>query len=264
MIGMTPYLPEELELAAANVDDPERATHLSSTLRLKTEERQELLELVNVEERLHAVSRILNRELEMSELGSRDPVAGRQRDRQGPARVLPPPAAEGDPGGARRGRRAPGRSRRAARAIEAKNLPRRALRPRSASSRGSRSCHGGGRVRRHPHVSRLDPLLPWSADRGRPRSRARAGDPRRRTIFDLEKVKERIRRVPGGVEAEEGRARPDPLFRRPAWRTARPRSGFNRPQRSGASRAHLPWRRPRRVRDPRAPPTYIGAMPGTF
>jgi ATP-dependent Lon protease len=72
MIGMTPYLPEELELAAANVDDPSALTHLiASTLRLKTEERQELLELVNVEERLRAVSRILNRELEMSELGSK-------------------------------------------------------------------------------------------------------------------------------------------------------------------------------------------------
>ena len=72
MIGMTPYLPEELEVAATNIDDPSALTHLiASTLRLKTEERQELLELVNVEERLRAVSRILNRELEMSELGSK-------------------------------------------------------------------------------------------------------------------------------------------------------------------------------------------------
>jgi ATP-dependent Lon protease len=72
IIGMTPYLPEELQLAAANVDDPIALTYLvASTVRLKTEERQELLELVNVEERLHAVSRILNRELEVSALGSK-------------------------------------------------------------------------------------------------------------------------------------------------------------------------------------------------
>ena len=72
LVGMTPYLPEELEVAAANVDDPSALTHLiASTLRLKTEERQELLELVDVEERLRAVSRILSRELEMSELGLR-------------------------------------------------------------------------------------------------------------------------------------------------------------------------------------------------
>ena len=72
LIGLTPYLPEELQVAAANVDDPSALCHLiASTLRLKTEERQELLELVNVEERLRAVSLILGRELEMSELGSR-------------------------------------------------------------------------------------------------------------------------------------------------------------------------------------------------
>ncbi|MBA2384633.1 MAG: LON peptidase substrate-binding domain-containing protein, partial [Actinobacteria bacterium] len=72
IIGLTPYLPEELQVAAANVDDPSALCHLiASTLRLKTQERQELLELVNVEERLRAVSVILGRELEMSELGSR-------------------------------------------------------------------------------------------------------------------------------------------------------------------------------------------------
>ena len=72
LIGMTPYLPEELQLAAANVDDPSALCHLiASTLRLKTEERQDLLETVDVAERLRAVSVILNRELEMSELGSK-------------------------------------------------------------------------------------------------------------------------------------------------------------------------------------------------
>ena len=72
IIGMTPYLPEELELAAANVDDPSALCHLiASTLRLKTDERQELLELVDVEDRLRAVSLILSREVEMSELGSK-------------------------------------------------------------------------------------------------------------------------------------------------------------------------------------------------
>jgi len=72
IIGMTPYLPEELQLAAANVDDPSALCHLvASTLRLRTEERQELLELTNVEERLRAVSLILERELDVSELGSK-------------------------------------------------------------------------------------------------------------------------------------------------------------------------------------------------
>ena len=72
IIGMTPYLPEELELAVANVDDPSALCHLiASQLRLKTEERQALLEQIDVEQRLRSISGILERELEVSELGSR-------------------------------------------------------------------------------------------------------------------------------------------------------------------------------------------------
>ena len=72
IIGLVPYLPEELQIAAANVDDPSALCNLiASTLRLKTEEKQELLELSDVDERLRAVSKILNRELEVFELGTK-------------------------------------------------------------------------------------------------------------------------------------------------------------------------------------------------
>ena len=72
VIGLVPYLPEELQIAAANVEDPSALCHLvASTLRLKTEEKQALLELVNVEARLRKVSLILNRELEVLELGTK-------------------------------------------------------------------------------------------------------------------------------------------------------------------------------------------------
>src|SRR6476619_1815553 len=72
VIGLVPYLPEELQLAAANVEDPSALCHLvASTLRIKTEEKQRMLELVDVEERLRAVSALLNRELEVLELGTK-------------------------------------------------------------------------------------------------------------------------------------------------------------------------------------------------
>ena len=73
IIGLAPYLPEELQLAAANVDDPSALCHLvASTLRtIRTEERQQILEQVNVEQRLRTVSAILSRELEVFELGSK-------------------------------------------------------------------------------------------------------------------------------------------------------------------------------------------------
>jgi ATP-dependent Lon protease len=72
IVGLVPYLPAELELAAANVEDPSALSHLvASTLRLKTEERQQLLEEPDVEARLRQLSVILNRELEVFELGTK-------------------------------------------------------------------------------------------------------------------------------------------------------------------------------------------------
>jgi ATP-dependent Lon protease len=72
LISLVPYLPSELELAAANVDEPSALSHLvASTLRLKTEEKQALLEQRDVTERLRDVLRILKRELEVVELGTK-------------------------------------------------------------------------------------------------------------------------------------------------------------------------------------------------
>jgi ATP-dependent Lon protease len=72
VVELVPTLPDELQLAAANIDDPGVLTHLvASTLRLKTEEKQELLETVNVEARLRMVAAILSRELQVFELGSK-------------------------------------------------------------------------------------------------------------------------------------------------------------------------------------------------
>jgi len=72
VVGLVPYLPEELQIAAANVEDPSALCNLvASTLRLKTVEKQTLLEQRDVEARLREISSILNRELEVFELGSK-------------------------------------------------------------------------------------------------------------------------------------------------------------------------------------------------
>src|SRR5438105_4649728 len=72
LISLVPYLPAELELAAANVDDPSALSHLvASTLRLKTDEKQTLLEQRDVSARLRDVLRILKREFEVVELGTK-------------------------------------------------------------------------------------------------------------------------------------------------------------------------------------------------
>jgi ATP-dependent Lon protease len=72
VISLVPYLPDELELAAANIDDPSALSYLvASTLRIKTDEKQRLLEEDDVGARLREISMILNRELEVVELGSK-------------------------------------------------------------------------------------------------------------------------------------------------------------------------------------------------
>ncbi|HEX4323815.1 MAG TPA: endopeptidase La [Gaiellaceae bacterium] len=72
IIGLAPYLPEELQIAAANIDDASDLCNLvASTLRLKTEDKQLILELADTEERLREVSKILNRELQVFELGTK-------------------------------------------------------------------------------------------------------------------------------------------------------------------------------------------------
>jgi ATP-dependent Lon protease len=72
IIEAIPYLPEELQLAVANLDDPSALSHLiAGALRISTEEKQELLETVDVTKRLRRLSEILTRELEVVQLGSK-------------------------------------------------------------------------------------------------------------------------------------------------------------------------------------------------
>jgi ATP-dependent Lon protease len=72
IIEQIPYLPEELQLAVTNVDDPSALAHLiAGALRISTQEKQELLEEVDVGKRLRRLSEILARELEVIQLGSK-------------------------------------------------------------------------------------------------------------------------------------------------------------------------------------------------
>jgi ATP-dependent Lon protease len=72
IVNEVPYLPEELQLAIANVDDPAELAHMiAGSLRLKTDEKQELLEEQDVAKRLLRLSELLARELELISIGSR-------------------------------------------------------------------------------------------------------------------------------------------------------------------------------------------------
>ncbi|MBI2692147.1 MAG: endopeptidase La [Solirubrobacterales bacterium] len=67
-----PYLPEELMVAVANVDDPSALVHvIAGSLRLKTEEKQELLEEVDVTKRLRKLASFLAREADVIAMGAK-------------------------------------------------------------------------------------------------------------------------------------------------------------------------------------------------
>src|SRR6185312_612033 len=72
IIEQTPYLPEELSVALANLDDPSELAHMiAGALRIKTEEKQELLEERDVGKRLRRLSQLLSQELEVITLGTK-------------------------------------------------------------------------------------------------------------------------------------------------------------------------------------------------
>ncbi|MHB8691848.1 MAG: endopeptidase La [Solirubrobacteraceae bacterium] len=72
IVGEVPYLPEELQLMVDNVEDPGTLANLiAGALRLKTEDKQQLLEERDVAKRLRRLSEILARELEVVEIGTK-------------------------------------------------------------------------------------------------------------------------------------------------------------------------------------------------
>ena len=71
IVEAVPYLPEELQIAVANVEEPGALSHIiSGSLRLPTEEKQALLEEPNVAKRLRRLTEALARELEVISIGS--------------------------------------------------------------------------------------------------------------------------------------------------------------------------------------------------
>jgi ATP-dependent Lon protease len=71
-VSMIPYLPDELQLVVMNIKDPGKVTDLiASNLNISLEEKQDLLNTLSVRTRLQRLSVILNREIELLELGSK-------------------------------------------------------------------------------------------------------------------------------------------------------------------------------------------------
>jgi ATP-dependent Lon protease len=72
IVEQVPYLPEELKVAVANIDEPAELAHMiAGALRIKTEEKQELLEERDLAKRLRRLLELLARESELISIGTR-------------------------------------------------------------------------------------------------------------------------------------------------------------------------------------------------
>ena len=71
-VSMVPYLPDELQGVVMNIKDPGRVSDLiASNLNISVDEKQDLLNTIEVRNRLEKLSSILNREIELVELGNK-------------------------------------------------------------------------------------------------------------------------------------------------------------------------------------------------
>ena len=72
LVSLVPHIPDELIMLALNVDDPRQLAYAISTyMRMDLEDAQEILEIDEVTEKLRKLTIILNRELEVLELGKK-------------------------------------------------------------------------------------------------------------------------------------------------------------------------------------------------
>jgi len=70
LVDLVSYLPDELMMAASSMSDARQLAYLISTsIRMELQEAQEILEVTDVSDKLHQLTRVLNRELEVLELG---------------------------------------------------------------------------------------------------------------------------------------------------------------------------------------------------
>ncbi|MFZ5518272.1 MAG: endopeptidase La [Candidatus Zhuqueibacterota bacterium] len=72
IITLVPNLPDELQIAVMNMDDPGRLTDLlASNINLSLVEKQKILELLDTRERMEQLTKYLSRELEVLEMGTK-------------------------------------------------------------------------------------------------------------------------------------------------------------------------------------------------
>ena len=260
IVEQVPYLPEELQIAVANIDDPSRAQPPDRRRRcgIKTEEKQALLEEVDVGRAAAPPRR------RSSPASSRSSRSARRSSPRSSPRSTRASASTSCASSSRRSRTSSARStsraaeaQRAARAARRGRAARggRASRPTASSRRLEQLPAAGRRARRHPHLPRVD--------RRRCRGTSATEDnldlAHAREVldddhYDIEQVKDRILEFLAVRKLKPDARGLDPLLRRPARRRQDVARALDRPRAGPRVRAHQRRRRARRGRDPRPPP----------
>ena len=240
----------------ANIDEPSALSHLiSGALRISTEEKEELLETVDVTKRLRRLSEILTRELEVVQLGSKiqsqveSEIDKGQREyflRQ-QLKAIQDELGEGDEQQAEINEL---RER-----IEAAGLPE------DAQKAADREL---SRLEKLPPVAAeygvirtyLEWLvdLPWSKETEDDLDIAHARETLDEDHYDLEEVKDRILEYLAVRKLNPDSPGPILCFVGPPGRRQDQPGPIHRQGAGPRVRAHLRRRGPRRGRDPRSPP----------
>ena len=225
---------------------------------MKPDEKQEILETVDLAARLDKVSRLLAHRLEVLRLSHE---IGRQTkasldERQREVLLREQMAAIQQP--ARRRRRGQGRGNRRAR--QGDRQGRHARRGRGAGAQGAApaAAHARGRrrIRHDPHLSRLADRAAVEAARGRTdRYRRGAHASSTRTISAWRRSSAASSSISRCASWRRGQGA-DPLLRRPARRRQDLARPVDRAGHGPQVRARQPRRRARRGRDPR-PPAHL-------
>ena len=236
-ISLLPQAPAELANSVQAIESPSMlADMIASFLDIKVADKQELLETTELKDRLERVSNLLTRRVEVLKLSrqieeqTKEALDDRQKeillreqmrqirkelgeDGQGAEEIAELSEAITKAGHAARHRGARPQGAEASRAHE----------------RGERRVLDGAHLPRHA----ARPAVVEARRRGH-RHRARARHPRRRSLRSRE-GQEAHRRVPRGAQAQPAGPQPDPVLRRAARASARPRSARASRARSGSS-----------------------------
>ncbi len=257
-IKLNKKVPAETLASVAQIEDPAKlADTVASHLSVKIPDRQQLLETLNVSERLERVLALIEGEIGVLQVERKIRQPREAPDGEDAARVLPQRTAQGDPEGAGRRRRRPRRARRNRRAHPQDQAVEGSAREGACGDEEApldepdeRRSHGRAQLSRLAAVAALGQEV-----QGQEGHRAGREDPARRSLRPRQGQGTHPR-ISGRAAARRQDEGADPVPRRPAGRRQDLARQVDRQGHGPRICAHEPRRRARRSGNPR-PPAHL-------